>query len=218
MEALMAAAAAQQTQSQLQVRVSTWRQRIDPVLAAEEERNAFDIHTYGSRLLDSLGTAVVTAAGDGAGEAAEEEEAAAAAVPFARLVAAAHDRHEVSRTFAAMLQLVNNRNVALRKRGGDGKDGGGDENSGGGGGSPDRPFDVELLSADMLHLRMGEGLGGNGGGEEDEGLPLPPARSRGGKAGVEAAAVGGVENRPVADKAARKPAAKKARRGKAAAA
>jgi hypothetical protein len=39
-----------------QVRVSTWRQRIDPVLKEEEDRSAFDIHDYGGRILQRLET------------------------------------------------------------------------------------------------------------------------------------------------------------------
>lgn len=51
-ESLIHAAAAAQTQSELAQRVSTWRQRIDPILRAEEDRSAFDIHTYGTHVLD----------------------------------------------------------------------------------------------------------------------------------------------------------------------
>jgi hypothetical protein len=51
-EALLHAAAAAQTQSALAQRVSGWRSRIDPVLAAEEDRSAFDIHMYGTHILD----------------------------------------------------------------------------------------------------------------------------------------------------------------------
>jgi hypothetical protein len=50
-ESLIAAAAAQQVQSELAVRVSSWRTRIDPILAAEEDRSAFDIHDYGTKII-----------------------------------------------------------------------------------------------------------------------------------------------------------------------
>jgi hypothetical protein len=78
--------------------VSTWRQRIDPVLSAEEDRSAFDIHTYGGTILKRLG-------GEDAAVAAPEEEEA---VPFGRVVTC-DNPFEVARMFAAMLQLVNNR-------------------------------------------------------------------------------------------------------------
>lgn len=77
-----------------QVRVSTWRQRIDPVLSAEEDRSAFDIHDYGGAILRPLG--------DASGDKPEDP------VPFKQVVACSN-RFEVARMFAAMLQLVNNR-------------------------------------------------------------------------------------------------------------
>jgi len=117
-ESLIHAAAAAQTQSELAQRVSTWRQRIDPILKAEEDRSAFDIHTYGTRILERLVTV----------HTAEEEQEAAAAAAAAGSnrgsntsssdaadfveVAGASDSFEVCRVFAAMLQLVNNRWVA----------------------------------------------------------------------------------------------------------
>ena len=88
--------------------MSTWRQRIDPVLSAEEDRSAFDIHDYGGIILERL-------TGDDPNNA---EEAAPAeqedgAVPFQRVVAC-DNRFDVARMFAAMLQLVNNRCVQAR--------------------------------------------------------------------------------------------------------
>jgi hypothetical protein len=90
-------------QSDLQVRVSTWRQRIDPVLSAEEDRSAFDIHDYGGTLLQRL-----EADDSGGGSASRSGGAPDAAVPFQRVVAC-DNPFEVARLFAAMLQLVNNR-------------------------------------------------------------------------------------------------------------
>jgi hypothetical protein len=54
-ESIIAAAAAQEVQTELSQRVSTWRQRIDPVLREEETRSAFDIHVYGEKILTQLG-------------------------------------------------------------------------------------------------------------------------------------------------------------------
>lgn len=85
-----------------QVRVATWRQRIDPVLSAEEDRSAFDIHDYGGAILERLG---------GKNNEVEQQEARdGEAVLFQRVVAC-DNRFEVARMFAAMLQLVNNRCV-----------------------------------------------------------------------------------------------------------
>lgn len=53
-EALISAAAAQEVQTELSRRVAGWRQRIDPVLAQEDARGTFDIHTYGEGILNRL--------------------------------------------------------------------------------------------------------------------------------------------------------------------
>lgn len=102
------------------MRVSTWRSRIDPILAAEEDRSAFDIHDYGTQILDRLAAASQPSKPDGPGgggavQQEQEQRAAAAAlaadsgaVDFQQ-VAHAADSFEVCRMFAAMLQLVNNR-------------------------------------------------------------------------------------------------------------
>lgn len=94
-------------QSELAVRVSGWRARIDPILAAEEDRSAFDIHDYGTKILDNLVEGTET----DAPEQVQQPTAAAAesAVVDFKQVAAAQDSFEVCRLFAAMLQLVNNR-------------------------------------------------------------------------------------------------------------
>lgn len=96
--------------------MSTWRQRIDPILKAEEDRGAFDIHEYGTHIIGRL--VDVTEVNDQDTTQAPEETAAAAAAggvssssdpaDFAQ-VAGATDAFEVCRVFAAMLQLVNNR-------------------------------------------------------------------------------------------------------------
>ncbi|KIZ05577.1 hypothetical protein MNEG_2384 [Monoraphidium neglectum] len=136
-EKLIAAAAAQQVQSDLQVRVSTWRQRIDPVLSAEEDRSAFDIHTYGGTILKRLG-------GEDAAVAAPEEEEA---VPFGRVVTC-DNPFEVARMFAAMLQLVNNRNVELCRSDVE---------------NPSQPFGLQLLTTDRHHENMDERIGATAG-------------------------------------------------------
>lgn len=118
-ESLIAAAAAQQVQSELAVRVSGWRARIDPILAAEEDRSAFDIHDYGSKILDRLvettdvGNSVRNQQELGDQQQQELQPAKSEAIDF-KQVAAARDSFEVCRLFAAMLQLVNNRSVTAR--------------------------------------------------------------------------------------------------------
>jgi hypothetical protein len=133
---LIAAAAAQQVQSELAVRVSSWRSRIDPILAAEEDRSAFDIHDYGSKILTRLqdtkqqpedGTAAAAAeaaAKEAAAQLEQQQQNDAAGgepeiVDF-KQVAGASDSFEVCRLFAAMLQLVNNR-WGRRRAGGNGE-------------------------------------------------------------------------------------------------
>lgn len=93
------------------------------------------------------------------------------------------NKHEVSRSFAAMLQLINNRNINIIKHG-----------------TPDEPFDLQLLSADMYHKQMGARLDPSAAakvmiqaGTQDNDTP---------------------ENVPTASPIA-KPAAKKARKGRA---
>ncbi len=55
-ESLIRDAAAREVQSDLSRRVSSWRQRIGPMLQFEESRASFDIQDYGERLLDRLST------------------------------------------------------------------------------------------------------------------------------------------------------------------
>lgn len=104
----------------LQVRVSSWRQRIDPILRQEEDRSAFDIHEYGSALLQRLETLTLVTPGDagdaqpakvaaGRSKAQQQQEAGSGDVYGFGEVVAADNPYEVCRSFAAMLQLVNNR-------------------------------------------------------------------------------------------------------------
>ena len=67
-------------------RVNKWRTKITPVLALEEERQSFDIHSYGSKILDSFSNC-----GD--------------VVPFS-IVVSDTSRKEVARTFLSSLMLV----------------------------------------------------------------------------------------------------------------
>lgn len=52
--AAMQAAAAAEVQTELAARVSSWRQKIQPMLQEQDARPAFDIHQYGDNILDRL--------------------------------------------------------------------------------------------------------------------------------------------------------------------
>ncbi|GFR40266.1 hypothetical protein Agub_g435 [Astrephomene gubernaculifera] len=165
MESMLMAAAAREVQSDLARRVSSWRQRIDPVLQAEESRPAFDIQDYGERILGRLAELKISdkEQQQGAVVAAEQR----APVNFG-VVARELQKFEVSRMFSAMLQLINNRNVALFMN---------DTANVPPGEVPDEPFKLRLLSTDMYHKTMGERLavhnhhqaGGAAGAGEDGG-------------------------------------------------
>ena len=58
------AAAAAETQTELAARVSTWRQKIQPMLDEQEAQPAFDIHTYGDCMLEELATVSAVAPED----------------------------------------------------------------------------------------------------------------------------------------------------------
>ncbi|KAJ9506411.1 hypothetical protein QJQ45_004924 [Haematococcus lacustris] len=158
-DAMLAAAAAQEVQTELAQRVGCWRSKIDPVLRMEEHRSTFDIQQYQSRILSKMCTS------------SADYEQAVGVVPSSLVlsavkpkdvvvsfgtVAAQHDKFEVSRTFAAMLQLINNRNVHIVKQGG-----------------PDEPFRLQLLDKELPHGRMRERLGAAAGPGAKPAAALP---------------------------------------------
>eukprot|EP00798_Chlamydomonas_sp_ICE-L_P022300 gene22300-29377_t len=155
MEAMTSAAAARVVQSELAVRVSGWRSRIDPVLKYEESRSGFDIHVYADKILGRLTGGQIldklTGGQDKDVDAAnntspEAEDAPAVPTDFSSITSRLH-KYEVSRLFSAMLQLINNRNVDIHK-----------------GDTPDAPFQLQLLNADQLHESIGDRLGDTGKG------------------------------------------------------
>ncbi|XP_047334214.1 condensin-2 complex subunit H2 [Impatiens glandulifera] len=101
LDALLASIAETEERTELATRVSTWKQRIEQNLEEQESRPEFDIHEYGERVLDKLssqaGEKPVLSYGD---------------------IVRGQEKHEVARTFSALLQLVNNRNVDLEKNAG----------------------------------------------------------------------------------------------------
>ncbi|XP_022844802.1 condensin-2 complex subunit H2-like isoform X2 [Olea europaea var. sylvestris] len=92
------ASLAESEQTELATRVSTWKQRIEQNLEEQDARPPFDIHEYGDRVLDKLSM-------EGAeGKAKSFED-----------VVRGQEKHDVARTFSALLQLVNNGDVDLHR-------------------------------------------------------------------------------------------------------
>ncbi|XP_076900973.1 condensin-2 complex subunit H2-like [Bidens hawaiensis] len=87
-------------QSALAARVSSWKQRIEENMEEQDARPPFDIHEYGQCTLDKLSL----------------KSDADNSLSFADVVEG-QEKHDVARTFSALLQLVNNGNVELIKGG-----------------------------------------------------------------------------------------------------
>ncbi|MCL7030226.1 hypothetical protein MKW94_008578 [Papaver nudicaule] len=97
---LLASIAETEKQTELATRVSTWKQRIEQTLEDQDARPPFDIHEYGERVMNKLSLEADSASGSG--------------IPFTDVVKG-NEKHDVARTFSALLQLVNNGNVDLIK-------------------------------------------------------------------------------------------------------
>uniref|UniRef100_A0A5B6Z667 Condensin-2 complex subunit H2 n=1 Tax=Davidia involucrata TaxID=16924 RepID=A0A5B6Z667_DAVIN len=104
LDALLASIAETEKQTELAARVSTWKQRIEQNLEEQDSRPPFDIHAYGDRVLDKLSL----------------EADSGNAMSFADVVRG-QEKHDVARTFSALLQLVNNGSVDLERGGTAGK-------------------------------------------------------------------------------------------------
>lgn len=98
LDALLASIAETEKQTELAARVSTWKQRIEQNLEEQESHPPFDIHLYGDFVLDKLFSEADT---DGS-------------MTFTDVVKG-RPKHDVARTFSALLQLVNNGDVTLEK-------------------------------------------------------------------------------------------------------
>ncbi|GAQ85717.1 hypothetical protein KFL_002500150 [Klebsormidium nitens] len=166
-DAMLKAAAAAEVQTDLAARVATWKHKIEPVLQEQDARPEFDIHLYGARVLDA---ATATA-----GPPSEDERALTSAevvVPFTEVVKG-QPKHEISRLFAAMLQLINNGNLSVPDEGAFAVF------------DSAHPFRLKVLSLhkpheDMLNYRAPSMLPG----EASPGLELAhnsPAKAAGGK-------------------------------------
>uniref|UniRef100_A0A061RLH2 Condensin-2 complex subunit H2 n=1 Tax=Tetraselmis sp. GSL018 TaxID=582737 RepID=A0A061RLH2_9CHLO len=123
LDAFIASAAAAEVQTDLASRVSSWQSKIEPALEVQSQQGAFDIHEYGERILGNL---------DNAGSTSCQRVGFEAAV-----VGSA--RYEVSRTFSAMLQLVNNGNLKIHHSGN----------------NTVCPFELEIVSRELTHKQMG---------------------------------------------------------------
>ncbi|EEF45573.1 conserved hypothetical protein [Ricinus communis] len=100
LDALLANIAETEKQTELATRVSSWKQKIEHNLEEQDSRPSFDIHAYGERILDKLSL-----------EANGEN-----VMSFADVVKG-QEKHDVARTFSALLQLVNNGDVNLERSG-----------------------------------------------------------------------------------------------------
>lgn len=86
--------------TQLSDRVDAWQSRLRPILEAEEQRPAFDIHKYGRAVIHDMEDTV----------AASDEPTKS--VHFADVTKNC-SRYEVCRRFLASLSLVNSGNIRL---------------------------------------------------------------------------------------------------------
>ncbi|XP_021770813.1 condensin-2 complex subunit H2-like [Chenopodium quinoa] len=95
LDSLLASIAENETQTELAARVSSWKQRTEHDLEEEDSRQPFDIHEYGEAVLDRISQS--------------EDESV---VSFTDVVKG-QKKHDIARTFSALLQLVNDRKVDL---------------------------------------------------------------------------------------------------------
>ncbi|XP_021898413.1 condensin-2 complex subunit H2 isoform X1 [Carica papaya] len=100
LDALLASIAETEKQTELAVLVSSWKQKIEQDLKEQDSRSPFDIHEYCTRILDKL-----SLEGDSGN-----------ITSFADVVKG-QQKHDVARSFSALLQLVNNGDVDLDKGG-----------------------------------------------------------------------------------------------------
>ncbi|KAK3125159.1 hypothetical protein QOZ80_7BG0601080 [Eleusine coracana subsp. coracana] len=92
------ASIAEEQRSEMDARVSTWKERIEVALEEQDKNPPFDIGSYGEQILDTLSSTT-----DNTGIASFGE------------IVSCRPKYEVARTFSALLQLVNGRSVDLDK-------------------------------------------------------------------------------------------------------
>lgn len=98
LDALLANIAETEKQTELATRVSSWKQKIEQNLEEQDSHPPFDIHAYGERIVDKLSLEV-----DSKNVMAFTD------------VVKGQEKHDVARTFSALLQLVNNGEVDLER-------------------------------------------------------------------------------------------------------
>ncbi|CAK7333338.1 unnamed protein product [Dovyalis caffra] len=96
LDALLANIAETEKQTELAARVSSWKQKIEQNLEEQDSNPPFDIHAYGEIIVDKLSLEV-------------ERESVMAFTDVVK----GQEKHDVARTFSALLQLVNNGEVDL---------------------------------------------------------------------------------------------------------
>lgn len=97
LDLLLASIAEAEQQTELDARVSTWKERIEHALEEQDRNPPFDIGLYGEQILDKLSSRSDT------GTASFSE------------IVSGKPKYEAARTFSALLQLVNGRSVDLDK-------------------------------------------------------------------------------------------------------
>ncbi|KAF9673268.1 hypothetical protein SADUNF_Sadunf10G0006600 [Salix dunnii] len=97
LDALLANIAETEKQNELAARVSSWKQKIEQTLEEQDSHPPFDIHAYGGRIVDKLSL---------------ETDSEKHVMAFTDVVKG-QEKHDVARTFSALLQLVNNGEVDL---------------------------------------------------------------------------------------------------------
>ncbi|ONM57753.1 Condensin-2 complex subunit H2 [Zea mays] len=98
LNALLASIAEVEKQSEMDARVSTWKERIEIALEEQDRNPPFDIGSYGEQILDTLSSRT-----NNTGTASFSE------------IVSGRPKFEIARTFSALLQLVNGRSVDLDK-------------------------------------------------------------------------------------------------------
>eukprot|EP00258_Populus_trichocarpa_P031925 XP_024447944.1 condensin-2 complex subunit H2 [Populus trichocarpa] len=95
LDALLANIAETEKQTELAARVSSWKLKIEQNLEEQDSHPPFDIHAYGERIVDKLSL---------------ETDSKKYVMAFTDVVKG-QEKHDVARTFSALLQLVNNGEV-----------------------------------------------------------------------------------------------------------
>lgn len=112
----MAAAAAAQVQTELAGRVVNWRERIVPVLEEEDARSPFDIHEYGDAILESLEGLTLKERGRDVVHNVTSDSPSSV-FQFGDVIDQLGDvpSYDISRSFSALLQLINGGTVGINK-------------------------------------------------------------------------------------------------------